>query len=177
MRFPVPSTSLDLKRKRNPITLRHLQQDMETLQRPDCSLLPLLEFITFPHQIIHFKTLPSVCQCEMRREVLKMAEEIMIHQTRICNINRERRVILSKEVGFDVEMPMSLVDVFSAVDTHQYPLLWREFIKENTVIPTTVSCEQSFSVIKRTMHINMNPDTYIGNTTNKLHERAIPKLN
>ena len=67
-----------------------------------------------------------------------MAEEIMIHQTRICNINRERKMTLSKEVGFEVEMPISLVDVFSAVDTHQYPLLWREFIKENTVVPSSL---------------------------------------
>ena len=105
-----------------------------------------------------------------------MAEEITIHETRIDSINRKRRMLVSKAVGFDVEMSISLEDVFSVVDSFQYPLLWRAFIRANTIIPATVSCERSFSVIKQTMHVNMNPDTYNKSATNKLHENATPKL-
>ena len=72
-------------------------------------------------------------------------------------------------------MPLSLEDVFGVLVSHKYPLLWNEFIKANTIIPTTVGCEQSFSVIKQTMHLNMKPDTFIANATYKQHEKSIPK--
>ena len=73
-------------------------------------------------------------------------------------------------------LPISLTDVFSVLDSHSFPLLWKEFLKATTIMPTTVSCEQSFSVIKHAKHDNMKPESFIANATNKLYERAIPKL-
>ena len=46
-------------------------------------------------------------------------------------------------------------------------MLWRELTRANTIIPTTVSCEQSFSVVKHATHVNMKPATFMTNATNK----------
>ena len=97
------------------------------------------------------------------------------HKERIYNVNRVRRRILSEEVGMDVFSPISLGDVFSVLQSVNYPLLWQEYVKIHTIFPTTVSCEQTFSVIKRTNHVNMKQKKLIANVTNKLHERAETK--
>ena len=65
---------------------------------------------------------------------------------------------------------INLLDVFSVVERERYPLLWREFVKINTIFATSVSCEQSFSVVKRSFHVNMKWDTLIANVVNKFHK-------
>ena len=175
IRFPVPSTSLDLKCKRNSTTPNQTLQDSGQRQRHDCSVLPVLEFLSFPHNIIIFKTLPSVFHNEMRLEVLKIAGEVLINQKRIRNINQMRRKTISEAAGIDVFSSVSLSDVFSVVDSRKYPLLWKEFTMANRIMATTVCCEQSFNIIKQSTHINMNTETFIRNATNKLQKSSIPK--
>mgnify|MGYP004552267677 CR=1 FL=1 len=175
-RFPVPSTSLDLKCKRNTHASNDVQQDIEQVQPPSCSVLPVLEFITFPHNIIHFGSLPNVLDGVMRNEVHKMAEEITVHKIEIVYKNQVRRKLLSEAVEIEIVIPISLDDVFSVLESRNYPLLWKEQMKAHTIMPTTVGCEQSFSVIKRCTHVNMKPESFIANATNKLYERSIPKL-
>ena len=174
MRFPIPSTSLDMKCKQNSNT-RQQHQGGDHYQRPFCSVQTVLEFISFPHNIIHSNELPTTLHHDMRREVLKISEEIMINQNRIKKVNQTRRKISTEALGFEIEMSTSLEDVFSVVDSKDYPLLWREYIKANTIIPTTVCCERSFSVIKQSTHTNMKTNTFIANATKKLHEKTIPK--
>ena len=151
------------------------QQSIQSFTRPNCSIFPLLNFMAFPHNAIHFNSFPSVHDGDILREVQKMAQEMASHKERICNVNRERRRILSEEVGMDVFSPISLSDVFSVLQSVNYPLLWQEYVKIHTIFPTTVSCEQTFSVIKRTNHVNMKQKKLIANVTNKLHERAETK--
>ena len=174
MRFPIPSTSLDMKCKQNSNTLQQ-HQGGDHYQRPFCSVLTVLEFISFPHNIIHSNELPTTLHHDMRREVLKISEEILINQNRIKKVNQTRRKISTEALGFEIEMSTSLEDVFSVVDSKDYPLLWMEYIKANTIIPTTVCCERSFSVIKQSTHTNMKTNTFIANATKKLHEKTIPK--
>ena len=69
-----------------------------------------------------------------------------------------------------IETQINLDEVFRVVERNRYPLLWNETIKINTIVPTTVSCERCFSVIKQSFHTNMKSDTLIANVMNKLHE-------
>ena len=138
--------------------------------------MPVLEFMTFPHDLILFGSFPNVFDGELRYEVLLMAEEISVHRMEIFNRNQARRKLLSKAVEIEMVMPISLTDVFSVLESRKFPLHWKEYLKTNVIMPTTVCCEQSFSVIKQSTHINMKPETFIANATNKLYERSILKL-
>ena len=70
-----------------------------------------------------------------------MANEINIHKEEIIRVNRERKMAVSQKVGFDVVTAISVTDAFTVLDSQQYPLLWTEYLKANTIVPTTVSCE------------------------------------
>ena len=120
---------------------------------------------------VHSNVLPTTLHHDMRRDVLKISEEILINQNRIKNVNQTRREISSDALGFEIEMSTSLADVFSVVNSRNYPLLWREYVKANTIIPTTVCCERSFSVIKHSTHTNMKTNTFIANATKKHHKK------
>ena len=72
----------------------------------------------------------------------------------------------------DVVTKVSLHDVFMVVERTKFPLLWREVMKIHTIIPTTVSCEQSFSVMKQSFHPNMKTRTFTARARNKIHERT-----
>ena len=74
---------------------------------------------------------------------------------------------ISDVVGFIVERKRSLFDIFHCVERGKYPLLWNESVKLRTILATTVSCEQSFSVIKNTLHKNKKTATVFANVTAK----------
>ena len=58
-----------------------------------------------------------------------------------------------------IQPTTNLLDVFRAIDKNEYPNIWRFVIRNLTIMPTTVACEQSFSYFKRTAHINMSETT------------------
>ena len=174
-RFRYPSTSLDVKHGQNSIVSFRLLEGRVRPNGPACSVLSTIMFISFPHFVIREQAFQTPFEEELRQEVQQIAGEIRRNKTRINSVNRQRSKMISEEVGMVVQMPISLDDVFSVLDSHRYPLLWRELIKANTIFPTTVSCEQSFSVIKHSAHINMKPDTFITRATNKLYENSTTK--
>ena len=89
----------------------------------------------------------------------------------MVDVNNERVRELTKKVGITVLTPISLCDVFKVIKRDEFPLLWKEMVVMNTIMPTTVSCEQSFSVLKHSAHINMNDETFKANVINKLHTK------
>ena len=62
-----------------------------------------------------------------------------------------------KEIREDLRIPIkpNLLDVFQLVEKTSFPRLWRFFMRNMAIMPTSVACEQSFSYFKRTRHINM----------------------
>ena len=58
-----------------------------------------------------------------------------------------------------IQPTTNLLDVFLAIDKNEYPNIWRFVIRNLTIMPTTVACEQSFSNLKRTARINMSETT------------------
>ena len=176
MRFPVPSVSFDMKlRQHSRGSGVSLLNPPTTLEHLNCSVLPLLSFMAFPHDVVHFDLSPSVLQRGLHDEVERMTQEILTRKNAIIKVNRERSRAVSKTVGFPVVTPIGVADVFTVLDSRDYPLIWREYIKSNTIVPTTVSCERSFSVTKYSIHLNMKGDSIIASVTNKLHENAPTK--
>ena len=169
-RLRCPSTSMDMKVSQNSIVSYRQLHEQVPLYLPTCTVLTVIQFTTFPNTVIHFNSFPTIFPDEMRPEAQQMAGELLKCKSQINNVNRERRRLISEDVGFDVELLISLDDVFSVLESRRYPLLWRGLIKANTIIKTTVICEQSFSVSKHSTHLNMKPATFITNATNKCYE-------
>ena len=174
MRFPIPSMSFDLKR-RHLFDTSTSQPNHPTFQHEHCSVLPVVSFMNFPHHVVNKTSFRDRFPEKTCEEVRKMANEINIHKEEIIRVNRERKMAVSQKVGFDVVTAISVTDAFTVLDSQQYPLLWTEYLKANTIVPTTVSCEQSFSVTKHAIHTNMKPVNFIANVTNKLYEKATTK--
>ena len=53
----------------------------------------------------------------------------------------------------------NLIDAFHVIDRHDFYNIWRFVVRVLTILPTSVACEQSFSVFKRTIHTNMSEQT------------------
>ena len=60
---------------------------------------------------------------------------------------------------FEMPTTTNLIDVFSVVPKHHFGDLWRFVILVQTIMPTTVGCEQTLSYFKRTNHFNMSDKT------------------
>ena len=139
---------------------------------PACSLLSTIQPLSLPQNMIQNHTIPPFTNQDIENGIRSIENEIRLRRTQIIEKCLERCRHLSQITGIDVISPTNLMDLFSVIERQRYPLLWREVIKANTTLPTTVSCEQSFSVMKHTIHINMNPRTIISKTINKQHEGA-----
>ena len=59
----------------------------------------------------------------------------------------------------DNETLITLFDVFGVVDQTQFPFLWDVVLRVLSYTPTSVSCEESFAILKRRMHQNMKTET------------------
>ena len=47
------------------------------------------------------------------------------------------------------------MDVFHVIEKGRYPVLWSLVVKAMSFMPTSASCEQSFSRLKHRLHENM----------------------
>ena len=101
-----------------------------------------------------------------------MIQDINIDREKIVETSKERVQFERLKTGIEAAGKITLCDVFEVVDRDKYPLLWKEVIKMKTIMPTTVCCEQSFSVTKRSFHVNMGLETGIANGTNKIRTRS-----
>ena len=53
----------------------------------------------------------------------------------------------------------NLTDVFKIIPKDTFPSTWKFVLRILSIMPTTVSCEQTFSYYKRTIHTNMGEKT------------------
>ena len=119
-----------------------------------CSLSESMDIFAFKtaSDEINISTLTSP---ELVDEIHRMREETIQHGQEISQLLEERNRTISTSVGFGVQMKLSLQEAFRFIQKERYPLLWWQTQQMKTVIPTTVSCEQSFSVFKHALHHNM----------------------
>ena len=73
--------------------------------------------------------------------------------------NGENRTYTRDEMGQSSMKPITLLDVFQVINRDNYPFRWNVTLKEVTIMPTTVSCEQQFSRLRHKLHNNMAKET------------------
>ena len=170
MRFPCPSMSVDMRRRQFSNYANNSQTGEQPFQPPPCSVWPLLRFFSLPHDLITNSSLQSVSDEALQTEVQTLSVILAEQRNEITEEYLQRRLHLSRLVGIDVSSQANLFDVFSVVGKQRLPLLWREMMKIDTIFATTVTCEQCFSVMKHTIHVNMKCDTLTAKVINKLHD-------
>ena len=122
--------------------------------------------------MIFSNTIPSFVPPFLKIEVMMLSREMTDKKNSILEGFRQRISKAAELTGFDVGSKVSLHDIFMVIERGKYPLLWKEVMKIHTIIPTTVSCEQSFSVMKHSFHPNMKTRTFTARARNKIHERT-----
>ena len=171
LRFPRPSTSFDLKCRRYSKGPTVSEIGKQQFIPPNCGVMPLVELYGFLQRVLGQCTSTLMVNNEiLKQEVENIYLEIRFHINTINSICQERCTRLSQLVGIPIVSPVNLNDVFGVVRRESYPLLWREIMKINSIFATTVCCEQCFSVVKRSIHVNMKTNTFVANVVNKLHE-------
>ena len=132
MRFPCPSTSFDMKCRQYSNVLTTPNPSRQQLHPPKCTIMPLIQFFTFPQTLMNENSQPSMVPLALQDEVGRLTFDIMHNETQIRMVNDERCAFLSKEVGMKVESPINLQDVFRVIEKTRYPLLWKEIVKIKT---------------------------------------------
>ena len=170
LRFPCPSQSIYKRNKKREPDDSSIQKSLKRLPPQNhCSISDLFAVFSFENQFdtssssffsTHQELMNKIEQA--RRE----CEQILTSTQTEC----ETRSPITDIVGFVVKIKRNLFDIFHFVPREKYPLLWDESVKLNTIIPTTVSCEQSFSVIKNTQHKNKSTVTVFANVTTKYQQ-------
>ena len=155
IRFPCPAFSLETS-----LAKRHTDQTSNTLQpafykrmQMKCPFAMEVDLFFFPDQFIKCR--------QINPWFLRQFSEMELLMKEI--VENERMVVkkttASKQDGQDVkDSIIDLSDVFKCVDKGKYPELWDIFLRTMTYIPTSVSCEQSFSILKRRLHENMKKE-------------------
>ena len=175
LRFPCPSSSHDMRRMRTSLMIE-FDQDSTNLNPFElhCSLSESMDIFVFG-QMGDENNNTTLTSPELVDEIHRMREETIQHGQEISQILEERNGTISASVGFGVEMKMSLQEAFKFIQKERHPLLWRQTQQMKTVIPTTVSCEQSFSVFKHALHHNMKNETVMAIVSSKYHQRREDK--
>ena len=170
LRFSCPSQSICKRNKKMETDDSTIQKTLKRLPpQMRCSVSDLFAVFSFenpcdPSSSSFFSTHHELM---IEIEEAKREYEQLVTST---HMDCEMRSPITDVVGFVVKMKRSLLDIFRFVQKEKYPLLWNESVKLKTIIPTTVSCEQSFSVIKNTLHKNKSTGTVFANVTTKYQQ-------
>ena len=171
-RFHSPSTHFNLNHGQATSLQLTSEGDRQSTNPHNCSVVQLMKLFTFPHNVVyHCGSLPLSCPQTLTDQVGRIVGKISLNRTQIVDVYNERVREMTKKVGITVLTQINLCDVFKVIKRDEFPLLWKEMVVMNTIMPTTVSCEQSFSVLKHSAHINMNDETFTANVINKLHTK------
>ena len=156
VRFPCPSSSLNKRLLRNRVACRDGLVDMPAVSRAyaSCRLRALFDVYSFPDEFLRFSTVKEYLLLAFDGEVRRlcivmsgMREAILFGsnapstRTDTPIVNRTHRITLK--------------DVFQFINRSDFPLLWKSVLVVGAINPTTVSCEQIFSFLKHSSHINM----------------------
>ena len=109
-----------------------------------------VDLFNFPESFIKTRQINPWIQ-EQFHEVGDVLNEIVKQETTI-----QEKASSTKPDGENANKSfITLYEVFKVVDRRKFPVLWDVVLRVLSYIPTSVSCEQSFSVFKRRMHENM----------------------
>ena len=158
IRFPCPSNGIDVKSARGFIDYEDAMLDTAFLHhfKRKCPLFVSVDMFLFPDELIRHRRIKTYFVSGHFPEIQMIASEIL---------QKERLILESFRASQDNEedvvpnTPITLLDVFKVIDANNYPFLWNVVLKTLSVMPTSVSWEQSFSRLRNKMHENMSKET------------------
>ena len=122
-----------------------------------CPLYVTVGIFLFPDDLIRQRKINHCFVSGQFPEIQRIANEIVENEAQIVRSFHATSLVV--EGGNAANRSISLLDVFKVIDRTSYPFLWDIVLKIVTVMPTSVSCEQSFSRIKNKMHESTNKET------------------
>ena len=155
IRFPCPSFSIKkilAARNTNQTTLRLHQPFLQTICL-DCPLLEVVGIFLFPDDLIKKREINPRFVSGKYPEIPLLATEILQSVEEIKNIILRRR-----EDDSNMSI-ITLLDVFQILPRNRYPFLWHVTMRILSFMPTSASCEQCFSCLRRRLHENMAKTT------------------
>ena len=171
IRFSFPSTSYDKRKKEmKQIAASFFDQPELNPFSHGCSISDTFGFLCFRDPMDGLRNVEIRQSAELAAEVERAREEIIQHHEFTVHSDKISSSITS-QVGFKVTRTPSFQDAFLFIERGKYPLLWKEMVKLRTVMPTTVCCEQSFSVVKHALHCNMKNETVVAVVTTKYNAK------
>ena len=158
IRFPCASTSLNKRSHSVSVNCRNGVVDRQVVLREyiSCPLRLLFEVYVFPGEFLESSTVKECLLSSFQGEVAKICVEMNGKRDLILSSFQKgsHETIDEKKAIIDI----TLDDLFPFVNRSDYPSLWKCVLKVRSIIPTTVSCEQSFSCLKRSNRVNTKID-------------------
>ena len=154
IRFPCPSFSIDKR-----IAYKHTDQNTQQLSKQflsktqhECPINVLVGLFLFPDDLIKNQQINPFFISGKFPEIPIIASEILVKQEEI----RAKAIQLTNGDAENTTPPtITLMDVFHVVERDRYPHLWSVVVRAMSCMPTSASCEQSFSCLKHRLHENM----------------------
>lgn len=155
IRFPCINTSIDTRLARhNTNDALKLNESLLYRMRRSCPFMVLVGIFVFPDDLIKHQMVNEFFLGGRYPEIEAISREIVTKKDEIG-----RQVQTSYQTQQRPTPTITLLDVFKVIDRRNYPFLWEVVVKTLTILPTTVSCEQSFSCLKHRLHENMLKET------------------
>ena len=159
VRFPCPSTSIDIRQARQNVDhlTNTLNRGFFQSIRNSCPLFFSVGLFLFPDEFIRQRKINQFFISGNFPEINRILIEIINNQDDI--VRRFQETQINNESGGESLKTITLLDIFEFVNRENYPFLWEKTMNVLTMIPTTVSCEQYFSRLRRKLHENMSKET------------------
>ena len=159
VRFPCPSRSLNKRHARNRVACLDGSVDTYVVSQAfsSCPLRPLLDVYTFPNEFLLFSTIKQHLLFEYNGDVRRLCvamigmKEVILSSSGASATDRDNTTDNSIH-------QITLNDVFEHINPSEFPWLWKCVLEVRAINPTTVSCEQSFSCLKRSHRVNMRSE-------------------
>ena len=169
-RFHCPSQSLVKRMRMDKKVDRTSHDTSQQSQQSRCSIMDVFDILSFKKTTEDGSLASCTNHVGIMAEIERVGDEIKNHPE-IVKAHSKTNHLISNAVGFVVEHEVTLQDIFCIVEKERFPLLWNETVKIKTIIPTTVSCEQSFSVMKNARPNTKKTETMFANFTTKFQQR------
>ena len=166
MRFDSVSFSLDKQKVKKFLNYDQMRimEGAPLEGRERCGISPLLDVFNIRESLVPRHLSSCLSHLGLWEEWSRLFPEITKNWGDLTIFSHEREANLGekeRKIREDLRIPImpNLLDVFQFSQKTSFPRLWRFFMRNMTIIPTSVACEQSFSYFKRTRHTNIGDET------------------
>ena len=160
VRFPCPSSSLNKRLLRTHVACRDGSVDVRAVSRAyaSCPLRLLFDVYSFPDEFLRYSTIKEYLLREFNGEVRRLCIAMSGMRDAVLSVSNASSTNTDSTSDNHTPRRITLNDVFQHINHSDFPLLWRSVLEVGAINPTTVSCEQSFSCLKHSCHVNMKSE-------------------